>query len=251
VKRLTAALAILVVALATVSGGHRAFAGTGNGAPSGTHYDLNIHGTTGHVSNPGGNNGHDIFMPLVSDKSGTEPSCDIMLQQGPYGTSIVNSFQVIYPTCNNPGATAAGYPSAYATNAVFELPCPVAVTTSGCPSSTTGYTTLYSVWARQVGHFGSANATTCYTDATGATYCNLGTVTFTKKTFQNVTAGLLFVCQGTTSGGVTTYQNVPIFNNTNYQYWWDYDNNGARLVQLRFYQTQTMVSSACSGNGAP
>ena len=31
---------------------------------------------------------------------------------------------------------------------------------------------------------------------------------------------------------------IPIFDSTFYQYFWDYDNHGLRLVQLRFYPVQ-------------
>jgi hypothetical protein len=249
-------IALLVVVSASGAFASQVHAGGGNGAPSGAHFELNIHGTTGNVSNPGGNNGHDIFLPLVSapnnDASGA--ICDILLQQGPVVSNSVpwvDNFQVVYPTCNNPGATAAGYPSQYATNAVFELPCPITTgTNTTCPAQTSGsYTTTYTVWARQVGHFGSATMTTCFTDTLNATYCSFGSVTFTKKVFQNVTQQLLFVCLPNTTGGFT---NTPIFANSAYQYFWDYDNAGLRLAQLRFYQQSNNVpvnTTACPNSG--
>ena len=42
---------------------------TGNGAPSGAHYDLNIIGVTNGKNPPlTGSNRHTIFVPLVSDQ---------------------------------------------------------------------------------------------------------------------------------------------------------------------------------------
>src|SRR5260370_1398160 len=57
---------------------------TGNGAPSGPHYDLNIHGVVQGGSASIGSNGHDIFVPL-------EGKCNISLSPG--------SFQVLDPNC--------------------------------------------------------------------------------------------------------------------------------------------------------
>ena len=58
---------------------------TGNGAPSGPHFDLNIHGTNGPVDMSTGSNGHDIFVPLTTsgtDSSVSEDCDDIQLSSG-------------------------------------------------------------------------------------------------------------------------------------------------------------------------
>src|SRR5438067_881808 len=97
------------MALATLSGGHQALAGGGNGTPSGPHYDLNIHGNNHGGSNSLTGNGHDIWVNL---KTNDNPNCDIYLtdvasgtytangQSYTYSVSNSNQFQVIIPNCN-------------------------------------------------------------------------------------------------------------------------------------------------------
>jgi len=86
---------------------------TGNGAPSGPHYNLNIHGVAKGqgVGSSTGNQGHNIFVPLWGN-------CKIGLQAGDY--------QVLNSNC------VTG-------DALFQLPTPV--------DNTTGNLT-YSVYAR-------------------------------------------------------------------------------------------------------
>ena len=138
-KRLITATSLVVVLLVSGSFGSRAFATTGNGAPNGPHFDLNIHG----VANGQGFNGqnqNDIFVPLVG-------KCTINMVQ-----SATYDFQVLQPDCvNNPPAS-------------FQLPAPCA-TVSATTGLCTSTTTLYSVWARALGKpGGSSNTTTCATD---------------------------------------------------------------------------------------
>src|SRR5437016_190030 len=83
---------------------------TGNGAPSGPHYNLNIHGVLKGGSASTGSNGHDIFVPL-------QGKCNISLSPG--------SFQVLDPNCLDGSAA-------------FQLPNPVASRTA------TTITTTYS-----------------------------------------------------------------------------------------------------------
>jgi hypothetical protein len=195
-----------------------AVAGVGNGAPSGPHFNLNIHG----VANGQGFNGsnqNDIFVPLNG-------SCKIMLQQ-----AYTYDFQVLQSNCvSNPTAE-------------FSLPAPCAVApTSGlCSSSTTNY----SVYARALGKpGGSSNTTPCFTDTTNATYCSIYSYVAVRGTgqskFTNQTSNLLFISQCVSGSTVTT----PIFGNSNYQYFWQYDNQGLKLAQLRFYQVPSAVPTS-------
>ena len=134
---------------------------TGNGAPSGPHYDLNIIGIEKGGSASSTSNGHVIFVPLYS-------SCKILLQVGDY--------QVIQPNC-------------LVSSAVFQLPNP----------ATAGATALtYSVWIRALTPKGSAMMTTCFTDTTG-TFCNAGdlVVNLNKVTppkFTDISKQLLQAC---------------------------------------------------------
>jgi hypothetical protein len=186
---------------------------TGNGAPSGAHYDLNIHGVAQGGSASTGSNGHDIFVPL-------QGKCNISLSPG--------SFQVLDPNCLDG-------------NAAFQLPNPVASTT------TTTITTTYSVWVRALAKpGGSSSTTTCATDLTGTLVCSTAqfvtvvTRSNGKSVFSNVTGNLLFISQ-CINGQLTR---TPLFASSLQNYFWSYDNNGLKLEQLRFYQLPTTVAAS-------
>ena len=191
---------------------------TGNGAPSGPHYDLNIHGIQQGGSASTTSNGNNIFVPLYG-------RCKIMLSPGAY--------QVLDPNCLDGSAG-------------FQLPNPVASTTS------TSVTTVYSVWVRALAKpGGSSSMTTCATDpTTGALVCSVDAYVSvqTRKSgqsvFSNVTADLLFVTYCDTATGKLTQ--VPLFDPSLQNYFWQYDNNGLKLLQLRFYQVPTTVVAPTS-----
>jgi hypothetical protein len=200
---------------------------TGNGAPSGPHFDLNIHGTKGPADLSTGSNGHDIFVPLTTagtDSATSEDCDDIQLSSGA-------SFAVVNPDC---WTGVAKYPE-------FQLPPPCASTTA------TTCTTAYTVWMRALTPKGSATMQTCYTDTTLATYCATGAqiVFLNKKAsagdFSDVTQALLFYCSASSN------KLQPIFSPSNFTYFWDYDNTGLKHAQLRFYQTSETVNySSCT-----
>src|SRR5213596_2982405 len=181
---------------------------TGNGAPSGPHYNLNIHGVLKGGSASTGSNGHDIFVPL-------QGQCKIALSPG--------DFQVLDPNCLDGSAG-------------FQLPNPVGSTTS------TSVTTIYSVWARALAKpGGSSSTTTCAYDLTGILVCSTSqyvtveTRSNGKSVFGNVSGSLLFVSQ-CIDGHLTR---TPLFDSSLQNYFWSYDNNGLKLLQLRFYQLST------------
>jgi hypothetical protein len=213
-KRLTISLGV-VLAVSCTLGASTAFAGNGNGAPSGPHFTLNIHGMA-NGQGFSGNNQNDIFVPLNG-------SCKIMLKQ-----SLTYDFQVLQPNCvSNP-------------TAAFELPAPCAIEASTGLCS--GSTTVYSVYARALGKpGGESNTTPCFTETTGATFCSIYSYVAVRGTgqskFTNETSNLLFITQCVSGSTVTT----PIFGNSNFQYFWQYDNQGLRLAQLRFYQVPSAV----------
>ena len=195
---------------------------TGNGAPSGPHFDLNIHGTNGPADLSTGSNGHDIFVPLATagtDSTTSEDCDDIQLSSG-------TTFAVVNPDC---WTGVAKYPE-------FQLPPPCASTTA------TSCTTAYTVWMRALTPKGSTTMQTCYTDTTLTTYCATGAqiVFLNKKTsagdFTDVTQALLFYCSASSN------KLQPIFSPSNFTYCWDYDNNGLKHAQLRFYQTSETVN---------
>ena len=193
-----------------------AVSATGNGAPTGAHYNLNIHGV---ASGQGwnGNNKNDIFVALNG-------RCEIDLTRAAsYGI-----FSVTDPNCVSDG------------HAGFTLPDPCVDKTGAttCPS-----TFSYSVWARAMSSKGSAQMTTCYTDTTG-TWCNTSlTITLgSQKKFTDVSKNLLQICD------TATGKQSAIFANANYQYFWQYDNSGLRLAQFRFYPlpTGTSINTTCT-----
>ena len=210
---------------------------TGNGAPSGAHYNLNIIGVPqDKTASMTGNNGGRIFVQLyggdvASDLNGTlfgnlKKVNKIFLVPAPAG----ESFQVL-----DANATDAD-------GATFQLPIDVSST--------------YTVWARGLGKPGGyANQTTCATTtgsgAADTVICSLNTLTVTRtkgdQKFTNVSADLLFI---TINVGPTTLSSVaaclgittdtqvtlPLFNPCLENWFWNYDNHGLHLLQLRFYQ---------------
>jgi hypothetical protein len=180
---------------------------TGNGGPSGPHYNLNIIGVPKDksISSDGGNV---IFVPLSG-------STKIMLSEG--------AFDVLDK--NGTDGSAA-----------FQLPNP--------DPDNTG-TTTYSVYARALGKpGGSSKTTTCATDpTTGEVFCSVFTSVLVrdkgKSSFTNVSKELLFVFADINGDG--TLDRVPLFGDALTDFFWQYDNSGLKLAQLRFYQVPTTV----------
>jgi hypothetical protein len=219
---------------------------TGNGAPSGAHYNLNIIG----VDNPKTANmtgsGHVIFVPLTGKTS-------ISLTPG--------EFQVLDK--NGTDGKAA-----------FQLPVAdteVDVCTTNDDGSVTcgSGTTIYSVFVRALGgKGGSASMTLCGdVDLTSTVdeECSNSSLELNSdgtRKFTNATADLLYlygVWLDTDGDTVmdTYYKRIPLFSSLLEGYFWDYDNNRLRLAQLRFYDcsttvgvdSATVVSSACQLTG--
>jgi len=110
-------------------------------------------------------------------------------------------------------------------------------------------TTVYQVWARALGKpGGQAAVVTCaYDDSSGTEVlvCDApGEVTLTstkgKRTWDNVTRELLYLEYDIDGDG--RKELIPLFDDALYGYFWEYDNNGLRLAQLRFYDE---VYNAC------
>jgi hypothetical protein len=196
------------------------FAGTGNLAPSGAHYNLNIHGVSGDGKTAPMTNtdGHSIFVPLNGKAT-------IWLKPG-------DDFQVLDANGTDQNGAA------------FQLPNP--------DPNNTG-TTYYSVYAR---YLGKPNLTptmmqTCATDPqitnpnTGLpeVVCSMSVLpmdnTKRPQKFDNVTKYLLYIYYDIDSDG--TVERVPLFSSELSDYFWGYDNYGLKLAQLRFYWIPTTV----------
>jgi len=245
------AFAIALVALVALT---VAPAFAGNGAPQGPHdYQLNIIGTSDKNADMTGNNGHRIFVSL-------EGKTKINLVEGEYAVLDANG-------TDNDGAT-------------FQLPAPgLDAYIVGDPGDA-DVDSAYSVFVRPLGKPGGwATITTC-ADLLDSTfggllgghdrkvlnevaelggYCSLEQVGQNitmrekgKSTFENVTAALttiVFEVEILDEEGnvVDTVQvRVPIFDDSLANEYWEYDNHGLRLLQVRFYDCSTNVETGAS-----
>ncbi len=198
-------IAALVMAVAIVASILPVSAATGNGAPSGTHYNLNIIGVP--KEKTGGtwtNDGHRIFVPLTG-------KCNIWLQNG-------SEFNVIDADGTDGSAR-------------LQLldPYPGTATTS-----------TYRIYVRALGKpGGSMTMTSGFVDELGNYWYSLENVTLTrnkgKSVFSDKTLQLTTIYVDITDDGIDNPVRYNLFDNTLYDYFWNYDNNGLKLLQLRFY----------------
>ena len=215
-----------LAAAALLFSGNLAFAGGGNGAPSGPHYNLNIIGVPKDKSaSMTGTSGHTIFVPL-------------------YGNAKIN---LVDADVNSGGAFAVlDRNGTDSDGATFSLPS---------PDPDGDGTTDYSVFARALGRpGGSADLTTCATAEDGELICSEITLTLNSATrpnrFQNVSKYLLYVYGIIEEDdGSLTQIRVPLFGDGFQDFYWDYDNYGLKLAQLRFYQCATTVPDATNPDG--
>lgn len=229
--------------------------GIGNGLPSGGHYTLNIIGVKDKTAAMDGASGGRIFVKLYYNDGNNTGECwsgscpvdmkstdrynKILLQPGP-------SFSVLDANATDRDG------------ALFQLPDSVSY--------------RYQVFARELGKpGGKADMTTCATvtvdpdlvpnsgDEYQEVLCSLMTYVATrnkgKPTTTNVTDKLLWLqvdlttLAGTnptvatclTNKGYTGTTMVPLFDSCFQSYFWDYDNNGLKLLQLRFYPITTVT----------
>lgn len=181
-----------------------------NGAPSGAHYNLNIIGVPkGKSATMDANMGRRIFVPLTGKTK-------INLSEG--------DFQVL--DANGTDGSAS-----------FQLPS---------PDPDGDGVTSYSVFARALGKpGGSAKIVTCATDPlTMEEVCS--TLNYVavrnsgKSRFTNVSNELLFLYADLDGDG--TDERYSLFDDRLQDYFWEYDNNGLKLLQLRFYEVVTNVN---------
>lgn len=188
-----------------------------DGTLSGSHYNLNIIGVPkGKTADMTGNNGGRIFVPL-------DGSSKIMLTPAAPG----ESFQVL--DANGTDGRAE-----------FQLPKDV--------------TANWTVWARVPGNSGgSAKITTCAEYAWDGTPIDISLCTsitmdrLNYSKFTNVSSDLLYVTLTqdiVNSDGVTVVKagKYPLFDDALINYFWQYDNNGLKILQLRFYPAGTSTN---------
>lgn len=183
----------------------RQAASTGNGGPNGSHFNLNLIGVSNALTQDN-SGGSVIHVPL-------QGKCQIDLSQG--------TFEVLDDNCTDGTAS-------------FQLPN---------PDPTNSGTTTYSVWVRALGKpGGSSSQTTCATDSTGTLVCSIYQSvqmrTKGQQTFTNVSMQLLYIYYYNSTGQLVR---VPLFDSSLQNFYWQYDNNGLRNLQLRFYPQPTTV----------
>ncbi len=193
-----------------------AAAATGNGAPSGAHYSLNIIGVSKTKNADMGGAGGNVIFVALGTKDGTAVTTRILLDQ----SAAAGLFAVLDKNGTDGQAS-------------FSLPAPG----------------TYTIWARSLGTPGGhAKITTCATDVTGTVadgdICSTQNEVFVrgtgKSSFRNVTTSLTTLtldavsdAAAVTACGGTT---VSLFDPCLEGYFWQYDNNGLKLLQVRFYQ---------------
>jgi hypothetical protein len=188
---------------------------TGNGCPSGAHYNLNIIGMANAKNvdpTTVTSDGHRIFVQLGSkDYTATTR---ISLVEG-------TDFAVLDYDGTDGKAT-------------FQLPN---------PDPDGDGVTLYTVYLRVLGKpGGKIKMATSATDPNfGEIVSDMAVVSVRDKgqsKFANVSAALLYIYAWVfdDATGTWVYERVPLFSDLLQDYLWQYDNNGTRIAQLRFYE---------------
>ena len=239
-------ISVLAAGLFVAVSASTASAQTGNGAPSGAHYNLNIIGVAADDTEDckkaalENSNRHTIFVDLdYSDVTPKQPTSILQLNTRNKIYLQEGDFRVV------DGNACDGDP------AVFQLPA------QACDTLTieTVADCEYDVYIRGLGApGGSAHVTTCGIsggpDGQNETLddqfqCSLEDVEVTrgkgKSSFDNVTKELTTLCIDTFDDGNFDGQcdeRIVLFDEEFYQYFWDYDNFGLRLAQLRFYPNE-------------
>jgi hypothetical protein len=220
---------LVVIAMAAVAAS--SFAGGGNNAPTGPHYNLNIIGVANPKTSPMTDSSrHSIFVGL-GDKD-SKVTSKIYLTPGFFAVCDGNAFDPAFDCLDN---------QIQGQGAVFQLPCNTAATADiTCANGVASAS--YTVWARALGQpGGSAVITTCATDETGTVVCSSNNTLDVlnrhpgKQSFTNVTNELTTLSGCYVQNGTTICQTVPLFSGGLQGFLWQYDNNGLRLAQLRFY----------------
>ena len=208
-KRVYFCLALLLVLGLAIP----AYAGGGNGAPSGAHYNLNIIGVPqDKTADMDDNNGHRIFVKLDGNSK-------IMLSEG-------DEFRVL--DANGTKGSAK-----------FQLPN---------PDPDNDGITVYSVMVRALGKpGGSAAGSTCAYDESDPTnvveVCWMWELTLGREKgaskFRDASK-LLYVYADLDEDG--TVERYRLFDAALQDYFWSYDNNGLKLAQFRFYEMPADVN---------
>ena len=185
---------------------------TGNGAPNGPHFNLNIIGVA-HDKSPNMNGGGNVIFVDLGTKSGVAVTTKILLSQAADGV-----FEVLDKNGTDGEAS-------------FSLPVPGS----------------YTVWARALGTpGGQSKIATCATfidPTTGVStiLCSTDNAVFVrgtgKSSLRNVTSELTTISLviGSPAQLACGTPTVSLFDACLQDFLWQYDNNGLKLLQVRFY----------------
>jgi len=188
----------------------------GNGAPNGPHTNINIIGVPKDKTMPDGLGGNVIFVKLGSDDVSVRSR--INLVEGP-------DFAVLDKDGTDGSAT-------------LQLMDPFPDDVS--PGINTGETAVYKIYIRALGKpGGTANITSGFTDENGVDWWSLEYVTATRTKgqtrFSDETLKLTTIYVDITNDGVDNPVRYNLFGNPLWDYFWDYDNAGLKLLQMRIY----------------
>lgn len=236
-RRLTLGLVAAAAVALMASSAMATHKQTGNGAPNGSHETLNIVGVDKDKNANMKGGGSVIFAALWGNTK------ILLCESGTVGECADDGFYVI----DKNGTDGV---------AKFALPNPDP--TSGEATENDPSSSVYSVFARALGTpGGSATITTCATDINDpndpnddVVVCTTEEVTLVRgkgkvAKFSNVTKNLLYI-YATNDGALRRY---ALFDDRLEDYFWDYDNRGLRLAQLRFYPCSTVVPGAGNAGG--
>jgi len=210
--RLKSCLAAAALAATTATAVAAQKAATGNGAPSGSHFNLNIVGVA-HDKNPNmaKGSGDVIFVGLGTSSDAV--TTKILLSQ-----TADSEFAVLDKNGTDGEAS-------------FALPLPGS----------------YTVWARALGTpGGQSKIATCATFIDPTTFtstilCSTDNEVFVrgkgKSSFRDVTSALttITLVPGSAAELACGTPTVSLFAPCLQDFLWQYDNNGLRLLQVRFY----------------
>lgn len=224
---------------------------TGNGAPSGAHYNLNIicvpKGKQADMTNT---QGHTIFVPCdgptkinliegadfeVLDRNGTDGSASFQLP--PADTGVITDEPNRNDEC-----------TLYNSDGTID--------DDGIPDAGDFYVcgtgiSVYSVFTRALGNpRGTAVVMLCGLADDGTPVCGVDNqltldASGRPPKFENVTANLLYLFNVTIDG--VFYKRIPLFSDVLQDYFWSYENNGLKLLQMRFYHCTTVVPTDWPG----
>ena len=232
-KKVLLATLVLILVLAVVI---PAAAQTGNGAPNGAHYNLNIIGVPkGKTADMTGNNGHRIFVDLGKDGVTAGTKIYLIESEEPDEFAVLDA--------NGTDGRAE-----------FMLPLPAECYATVDPvtgdiTTPASCTVSYTVWARALGKpGGQAWMKTCVEDIDlpGGYLCSVGEYILElerkngRSQFDNVTEELLFVSANFDLD--PAIEHIQIFDPLFDTYYWQYDNQGLKLLQLRFYMGEYTIN---------